>query len=466
MERTGAQLVEFVVSIILARLLVPEVFGKITMIMVFTSILSVFIDSGFGSALIQKKYADELDFSTVFWFNIAMCIIIYTVMFFGAPFISRFYKMSDLTAPIRVVSLTLIIGGIKNVQMSYVSRHLEFKRFFFATLGGTIGAAFIGIWLAYKGFGIWALVAQYVFNNAVDTLILWITVKWRPKFIFSFSRLKQMFSFGWKLLASSLLDTVFNKLRQMIIGKMYTPTSLAYYDKGNTFPNVIVANINSSINSVLFPVMSSAQDDPAEVKGMTRKAIMTSSFIMWPMMMGLSACAEPVVRILLTDKWLPCVPFLRIFCITYAFYPIHTANLNAIRAMGRSDVFLKLEIIKKIVSLVTLLSTMWFGVMVMAYSLLATTVIYQMINAWPNRKLLNYTYLQQIKDILPSLLLSVVMFVIVWFVQYFHLSPALTLLVQVPLGIFVYILGAKLFKMESYDYVLQTAKGLLKRGKV
>ena len=291
-------------------------------------------------------------------------------------------------------------------------------------------------------------------------------MKWRPQFIFSFSRLKQMFSFGWKLLASSLLDTVFNKLRQMIIGKMYTPTSLAYYDKGNTFPNVIVANINSSINSVLFPVMSSAQDDSAEVKGMTRKAIMTSSFIMWPMMMGLSACAEPVVRILLTDKWLPCVPFLRIFCITYAFYPIHTANLNAIRAMGRSDVFLKLEIIKKIVSLVTLLSTMWFGVMVMAYSLLATTVIYQMINAWPNRKLLNYTYLQQIKDILPSLLLSVVMFVIVWFVQYFHLSPALTLLVQVPLGIFVYILGAKLFKMESYDYVLQTAKGLLKRGKV
>ena len=464
LERVGAQSVEFIVSIVLARLLAPELFGMIAMMMVFISILSVFIDSGLGSALIQKKEADNLDFSTVFWFNLAMCIAIYGLMYIAAPGIAKFYKMADLIAPLRVISLTLIVSGVKNVQISYVSRTLQFKRFFFATLGGTIGAAVLGIWMAYKGYGIWALVAQSLFNNTVDTVILWITVKWRPKLMFSMQRLKELFSYGWKLLASALLDTVSNKLRDLIIGKMYTPANLAFYTKGNSFPNVIVTNINSSINSVLFPVMSSSQDDKEAVKYLTRKAIMVSSYFMWPMMLGLAACAEPIVRLLLTDKWLPCVPFLRIFCITYAFYPIHTANLNAIKAMGRSDLFLKLEIIKKVVSLAVLLITMWFGVMAMAYSLLATTVIYQMINAWPNRKLLGYTYEQQIKDILPSILLAAVMFGIVLSIQFVHLGVVSTLLIQIPLGIVSYIAGSKLFKLECYDYVLQTAKGFMKRG--
>ena len=465
LERVGAQGVEFVVSIVLARLLAPELFGMIAMMMVFISILSVFIDSGFGSALIQKKDADDLDFSTVFWFNLAMCMAIYALLFLAAPGIAKFYKMPGLIAPLRVIGLTLVVSGVKNVQMSYVSRTLQFKRFFFATLGGTLGAAVLGIWLAYRGYGIWALVAQSLFNNTVDTIILWITVKWRPKLMFSLERLKGLFSYGWKLLASALLDTVYTKLRDLIIGRMYTPASLAFYTKGNSFPNTITTNINSSINSVLFPVMSSAQDDTAVVRAMTRKAIVVSSFIMWPMMMGLAACAEPIVRLLLTDKWLPCVPFMRIFCITYAFYPIHTANLNAIKAMGRSDLFLKLEIIKKVVGMVLLLGTMWISVMAMAYSLLVSSVASQMINSWPNRKLLNYSYGQQIKDIFPSMALSGAMFFIVWSVQLLHLSVVPTLLIQIPLGAVIYIAGSKLFKLESYDYVLQTAKVFLKRGK-
>lgn len=462
LERVGAQGVEFVVSIVLARLLAPELFGMIAMMMVFISIMSVFIDSGLGSALIQKKEADDLDFSTVFWFNLVMCIAIYGLMFVATPGIAKFYKMPGLVAPLRVISLTLVVSGVKNVQMSYVSRTMQFKRFFFATLGGTIGAAVLGIWLAYKGYGIWALVVQSLFNNTVDTIILWITVRWRPKLVFSFHRLKALFSYGWKLLASALLDTMYNKLRDLIIGKIYTPASLAFYTKGNSFPNVIVTNINSSINSVLFPVMSLAQDDKEVVKNMTRKAITVSSYIMWPMMMGLAACAESLVKLLLTDKWLPCVPFLRIFCITYAFYPIHTANLNALKAMGRSDLFLRLEIWKKIVGMVLLLSTMWFGVMAMAYSLLISSVLCQIINSWPNRSLLGYSYGQQLKDIFPSLLLSAAMFFCVWSVQLLHLGVVPTLLVQIPLGALIYITGSRLLKLESYGYLLETAKGFLK----
>lgn len=458
-ERVGAEGVGLVVSIVLARLLEPSVYGTIALVTVFTSILQVFITSGLGNALIQKKDADDLDFSSVFWFNVTMCLVLYTVMFVAAPFIAQFYNMPDLTPVVRVLSLTLLISGVKNIQLAYVSRHMIFKRFFFATLGGTLGAAVIGIWMAYRGYGVWALVAQHVFNMAVDTAILWFTVKWHPKLMFSMQRLEGLFSYGWKLLVSSLLDTVYSKLRQLIIGKMYTSSDLAFYNKGNQFPHVFVININSSIDSVLLPTLSREQDSPMRVKAMTRRAIKTSTYIMAPMMIGLAVCAEPVVDLVLTAKWLPCVPYLRIFCVTYMFYPIHTANLNAIKAMGRSELFLKLEIIKKVVGLAVLLSTMWFGVMAMAYSLLFTSVTSQIINSWPNKKQLNYPYLEQLKDILPGILLALGMGVVVYSVQFLHLNDWLTLLIQVPLGAAIYVVGSRLFKLESYTYILGIAKG-------
>ncbi len=463
MERVGAQGVQFVVGIVLARLIAPEKFGELALIVVFTNILTVFINCGFGSALIQKKDADDLDFSSVFYFNITMCTILYFVMFFAAPYIAAFYKMPELIAPIRVISITLFISGVKNIQFAYVSKTMQFKRFFFATLGGTIGAAVLGIWMAYKGYGIWALIAQSLVNNTIDTVILWLTVKWRPKLMFSLERLKGMFSYGWKLLVSSLLETIYANIRDLIIGKLYTAKKLAFYNKGNNFPNIIINNVNSSLNSVLFPVMSEAQDSTDTVRMMTRRAITISSYIIWPTMMGLAACAEPLVRILLTDKWLPCVPFLRIFCVVYAFYPIHTANLNAIKAMGRSDLYLKLELVKKIVGLAIVLATMWLGVMAMAWGMLIDGFISQIINSWPNKKLLNYSYRQQITDILPSVLLSAAMFAIAYCVKMIGLNDWLTLLIQIPLGVLIYIGGSKLFKIESLDYVKATAKGFLKR---
>lgn len=460
-ERCGAQVVSFIVSVVLARILAPEDYGMIALVTVFTAILQVFVDSGLGTALIQKKDADDLDFSSVFFFNFAVCIILYLGLFIAAPFIACFYGNGDLTSVIRVIGLTIVVSGVKGIQQSYVSRNMMFKRFFFSTLGGTIFSAFLGIGMAYAGAGVWALVAQQLSNTMIDTLILWITVKWRPKLKFSWNRLKGLLNYGWKLLVSALLDTVYNNLRSLIIGKIYTSSDLAYYNQGDKFPNVIVTNINTSIDSVLLPTMSSVQDDRKRVKEMTRRAMKTSVYIMAPLMMGLAFCATPIVRLVLTDKWLPCVPFLQVFCITYMFWPVHTANLNAIKALGRSDLFLKLEIVKKIVGLIALFATMNISVKAMAYSLLVVSVLGQIINSWPNRKLLNYGYLEQLKDILPGIIIAVCMGACVCCVHFIGLSDVLTLCIQIPLGMVIYILLSKILKMESYQYLSGMLMGFI-----
>lgn len=427
-ERCGAQLITFVVSIVLARLLAPEDYGKIALITVFTTILQVFVDSGLGTALIQKKDSDDLDFSSVFYFNFIVCLVLYAGMFFVAPFIAKFYEDISLTPIVRVISLTIIISGVKGIQQSYVSKNMLFKKFFYSTLGGTIFSAILGIYLAYAGAGVWAIVAQQLSNTTIDTFILWITVKWRPKKLFSWKRLKKLLSFGWKILVSALLDTVYTNIRSLVIGKMYSSADLAFYNQGDKLPSVIVNNINTSIDSVLLPTLAKQQDDRERVKNMTRRAIKISTYIMAPLMMGLAFCATSVVDLVLTEKWLPCVPFLQIFCITYMFYPIHTANLNAIKAMGRSDLFLKLEIAKKIVGMILLLSTMWFGVMAMAYSLLVSMITSMIINSWPNRQLLNYSFKEQMIDIFPSVTLAVVMGIAISFINFFEFSSALLII--------------------------------------
>lgn len=460
-ERCGAQIVQFVVSIVLARILAPEAYGTIALITVFTTVFQVFVDSGLGNALIQKKDADDLDFSTVFYTNIVFCVILYTIIYFISPVIANFYNDTSLIILIRVLSITILISGIKNVQQAYVSKKLMFRKFFWATIGGTIVAAIVGITMALNGFGVWALIAQQLINLTIDTIILWITVKWRPKLQFSFKRLKGLFSYGWKLLVSAIIDTVYNNIRSLIIGKKYSSSDLAYYNKGKQFPNLIVNNVNTAIDSVLLPTMSNVQDNKEKVKNMTRKSIKVSVFIMAPLMMGLAFCSNNVVELLLTEKWLPAVPYLCIFCITYIFYPIHTANLNAIKAMGRSDLFLKLEILKKVVGIILLLVTMNISVMAMAYSLIISSFLSQIINSWPNKKLLNYSYIEQIKDIFPSILLSVIMGMIILVFNLLKISIILKLILQVITGGVIYILGAKLLKIESFDYLFDIVKNFI-----
>lgn len=458
LERCGAQIFTFLVTIVLARLLAPDVYGIIALVTVFTSILQVFVDCGMGNALIQKKDADDLDFSSVFFFNIGMCTVLYLLLFFCAPFIAIFYQNPELTSVIRVLGITLLIGGVKNVQQAYVSRKLQFKRFFFATLGGTIGAAVIGIVMAYMGFGIWALVTQNIFNATIDTVILWLTVKWRPKLQFSFVRLKGLLKYGWKLLASALLHTFYTNLRILIIGKLYTPADLAYYEKGQSFPTLIVSNINASIDSVLLPTMSGVQDNQETVKIITRRAIVTSSYLMWPMMIGLAVVAKPLVALLLTEKWISAVPFLQITCFALGLEPLQTANLNAIKALGRSDIYLKLEIVKKTISISILLLSMRYGVMAIALSGLVYTVIATMFNAAPNRKLLGYSYFEQVKDIMSPFALALLMGVAIYPISLIHMPMLLLLMIQVAAGATFYVGMSIVLKLEPFFYIINTIK--------
>lgn len=465
-ERIASQAVMVLVTIVLARLLSPSVFGIIALVMVFTTLMQVFIDSGLGSALIQKKNADDLDFSTVFFFNILVCFVLYLVMFFAAPMIASFYKMPDLVLVIRVLSLTLIISGVRNIQQAYVSRNLLFRKFFFATFGGTVAGTVIGIWMAYSNYGVWALVAQQLVTAAIGTIILWYVVAWRPKMIFSLQRLKSLFSYGWKLLLSALVDIGYRDLTSLIIGRLYTPADLAFYDRGRQFPNLIVNNLNTAIDSVLFPTMAAEQDNVERIRSMTRRAIKTATYLIMPIMMLLAVCAEPIVRLVLTEKWLPCVFFLRISCFTFAFWPIHTANLNAIKALGRSDLFLKLEFAKKIVGLIALSVTMYISVKAMALSFLATSILSQIINSWPNRKLLNYYYVDQVKDMLPQIGLSCVMGAVIYIIQFIHLDDWHTLLIQILVGAVVYMFTSWLLHIDSFEYVKSILKSYLVKKKI
>lgn len=457
-ERCGAQGIQFVVSIVLARLLSPGDYGIIGLITVFIALANVFISCGFGQALVQKKDADDIDYSSVFYFNIAAAIVLYFVMFFCAPSIARFYDNMLLVPVIRILSVTLIIGGINGVQQAYVQKTMQFKRFFWATLGGTIVSAFVGIAFAYSGLGVWALVAQQLTNQVIDTIILWITVRWRPVLRFSVNRMKRLFSYGWKLLGSSILDTAYNNMYSLIIGKVYTKADLGYYNRGKQFPMLIIENINSSINSVIFPVLASVQDEKQRLKEMMRRSMTISTFIIFPAMAGLAAVAKPLTLLLLTEKWLPAVPFIQFCCFTYAFWPVATANLQAIKAIGRSDVFLKLEIIKKIIGITALCLTVRHGLMVMMWARFVNAILSSVINAYPNKKLLNYSYFEQMRDMLPSMALSLAMCAAVLCFNFLSLSPVITMILQILSGACIYVLAAWLLKIETLEYFLSTVR--------
>ena len=454
LERCGAQGVTFVVSIILARLLDPKEYGTIALISVFTAIFSSFVLAGFPTALVQKKNADDIDISSVFYFNVLAGVIFYILFYVFSPYISSFYHDENLIPIIRVYSLTFIIGALKGVQSAYVFKHLLFKRFFWATLVGTICAAFVGVTMAYYGLGVWALIAQSLTNTTIDTIILWLTVKWHPKLIFSFQRLSILFNFGWKLLASGIIDRIYGKLSTLLIAKYYTRSDLAFVHKGYSFPSLVIENINGSINSVLFPSMSKLQDNHEELRDYTRLAMKTSTYLIMPMMALLAVCAESLVCILLTDKWLSSVFYLRIACFTYAFYPVATTNLCAIKALGRSDIFLKLEIMKKIIGLTIIFATIWISIKVFALSAIVSCIIQQLINAYPNRQLINYSCTQQLLDLFPHILLSIIMGIIVYSINILNIHQNIKLCIQIPFGIIIYLVLSYLFHLESFFYVV------------
>jgi len=468
LERFGSQAVTFVISIVLARIMDPYVFGMIALVVSIITILQVFVDGGLANALIQIKDADDIDFSTVFYFNIAVCLLLYVLLFFGAPVISSFYGMQELTAVVRVIGLTLVISGVKNVQQAYVSRNMLFKRFFFSTLIGTILAAVIGVGMALWGFGIWAIVAQLLISTTLDTLILWITVKWRPQKCFSLERLKTLFTYGVKILLSKLASAFYEQIRTLFIGKVYSSNQLAYYNRGLQFPAVIEANLVASVDSVLFPAMSSEQDNLSKVKNIARRSIKTSCYVMFPMMFGMAACAETLITVVLTDKWIPSAPFLKIFCIMYAFYPIITTSWNTMKSIGRSGAYLYLEIFRIFAGLVALIITIPKGALTIAIGYFAATLVSLIPIFIFNKKYIKYSHYEQISDFLFSAILSAVMWMIIWGIgRIVHFHGALLLFFQVLSGVASYLLLSVIIRNENYIYLKQLLNLLIsKRRKI
>lgn len=468
-ERISAQIVTTVVAIILARLLSPSDYGMIAIVTIFITIANVFVSDGFGSALIQKKDADNLDFSSVLSFNFFFSIALYLILFFTAPLISKFYGegFEILTPVLRILGLRVILSGINSVQQAYVAKKLIFRKFFLATMAGTVLSAVVGIWMAYAGYGVWALVAQYLVNTTVDTIVLGISLKWWPGIKISFQRLKKLLSYGWKILISKLFISLFEEGKALLIGKIWTEEDLAFYEKGKVFPALIVTNIDASISSVLFSKMSEIAENPVAVKEACRKSIRVGSYIMGPMMLGLAAVSTNFVEVILTDKWLPCAPLLLIFCVFYLFQPIHSANLQAIKAMGRSDLFLILEIVKKTIEAAALAISIFVfkSVLAIAISSAILAVLFVFVNALPNKKILNYSIWEQLKDMFPSLAIALVMACPVFLLNFVEINNILLLIIQIITGILLYWGLSVITKNKEYYFLLDWIKKIFTKKK-
>ena len=464
-ERISAQAVSFIVSIILARIIDPEHYGVITLVNVFINIANVFVSDSFGNALIQKKDADALDFSTVFYINLAVSLVLYALIFAAAPFIANFYKEPQASPVLRVLSVKLVLASLNSVQNAYISRSMKFRKFFFATLVGTVISAVVGIWMAYAGYGVWALVGQYLTNSLIDTIFLHFTCGWHPQLMFSKERAKGLAGFGSRLLVAALIQKLYENMRSLIIGKIFSAKDLSFYDRGKRFPALIVDNINTSISKTLFPALSMVQDNKERLLQMTRRSIRVSAYLLSPLLVGLAVCGKSFVSLILTDKWLGCVPFLQIISITYLFMPMHKANLQAIKAVGRSDIILRLEYIKKAFGIAAVLvaAFVFRSTIAIAWSFLVATLFNAVVNAWPNAKLLNYTIKEQFADLLPNFGAAAIMGGLVWCVQLFELKNWITLAIQIAVGVLSYLAISILFRMESFIYVKDAVKSLLKR---
>ena len=455
-ERVLAQGVSFMVSVILARILMPSDYGIVALILVFINIANVFVTSGFSTALVQNKDADRIDFSTNFYCSLAVSILVYLILFIAAPFIEKFYDMQGLALILRVFALRIPLSAYSAIQHAYVERHMIFKRYFFSTLGGTLISGVVGIIMAYKGFGAWALIAQYFTNTIVDILVLSITVPWHPEFVFSWKSAKSMMNYGWKILAADLSGTFFDQLRSLIVGKAYTSADLAFYNKGNQLPSLITTNISTSIMSVLFPAIANISDEKTRVKEMTRKAVKIMSFVMFPMLFGLAAVSGPLMNVLFT-------PFVQILSISSAISLIGGVSLQAIKAIGRSDIILKLEAYKKPVYVLLLIIGVRINVTAVAVTMLLYSIYGNIVNARPLKKEIDYTYREQLKDLSPAFLMSGVMGLLVYMVSYLKLNNVLLLFIQVLVGIALYLGIAMALKVDTLKYLQNFLKEKMKR---
>lgn len=440
-ERIIAQVVSLIVSIIIARLLDPSEYGVVSIVTVFFAFANVIISGGLNTALIQKKDADKEDYNSVFTVSMVAALLIYACLFVTAPWIAQIYGKEILVPIIRVLGLSLPIYALKSIVCAYVSATLQFKMFFFSTLGGTIVSAVIGVWLAVDGFGAWALVAQQLINTTIDTTILFINTKLRLSLRINIEKLKSLGAYGLRIMASSLLGVTFNQINPLFIGLKYSSADLSYYTKGRSLPETLSSSMTYTISSVLFPALSKYQDDKGRLLRYTRLYMKVASFVVFPVMLGFFAVSENFVRVFLTDKWVPAVYYIQVVCLTEMFSVVAVGNCETIKAMGRSDVFLKMEIAKKTSYFIILALFLFLTDTpeALAISLVICALIQIIVNSVPNIMLIGYTIRMQLADLLPNMLISIVMCIIVTFIGKLKMSSIALLILQITTGVLVYL---------------------------
>lgn len=467
-ERIMAQLVSLIVSIVLARLLDPENYAVISIVMIFITFCDAIVTGGFGNAIVQKKDADELDVNTMLCCSVATSILLYIIIFCAAPYIAFFYNMPIIRPILRVLGLRLLISGVNSIQRAWIQKRMLFKRFFISTSFGTIVSAVVGISMAYMGKGAWALVGQYLTNSFIDTAVLLITNDWKPRLQFSWKRAKEMLSYGWKVLVTTVVYTIEGDLRSLIIGKKFGSADLAYYDQGKKFPNLLVTNINTSISNVMFPVLSESQNDPTRLKQLCRRAVRIGIYLLSPLLIGLMGVADTFVIAILSEKWAPCIPFLRILTLVFLVRPFTTTCQQSILSVGRSDITLKIEIIVNAVAIGILFYSVFILESVLGIAigtLIAELVSMGMFMYYENR-IIRYSYKEQLQDLLPSLGLATVMGVIVYIVHFLPIYKGLALILQVVIGAAFYFAASYVLQFEPFVYLVGMLKEKLNNPKM
>ncbi|MDO4438877.1 MAG: lipopolysaccharide biosynthesis protein [Eubacteriales bacterium] len=465
-ENIGDQLITFVISMVLARLLGPDKYGTMTVMLMFVTIGNVMIQTGFQTALIQRKNIGKEELSSVFWMGLIVSSIIYSILFVCSPDIAVFFKDEAIKDMLRVLSLILFFGSVISIEYAIISRNMDFKLQCIATMLADLISGIAGIVLAYKNAGTWALIFQQLIKHVMLMLILMVSLRWLPDFYFSFSRIKGLFSYGWKVMVSGLIDTIYSNLYTPVISKMYTPSAVGLYGKANQFPQIIANAMAQTMQSVMLPAFSRLQDERRESARLLRNAIKLGSFIMFPLMFGLIAVSDPLINILLGSEWAESAALLRLCAIGYLVWHVHVANLQAINAVGRSDIYLRLEIIKKLLGVTVLVVSIPYGIESMLIFKAVYDIICTFINAWPNRKLQGYGPLRQWMDMLPELIASLIMFAFVYYLVPFALNitgfsyitescSVGLMLIQVISGVIIYILAALFMRLESAFAILK-----------
>jgi teichuronic acid exporter len=459
----ATQFTHAIVSIVLARMILPESYGVMAIVLIVIAFCGVFVDFGLGSALVQKKNPKQEDYSSVFYINIIISLIVYIGLFFLAPIIAKFYEKgyANLTEYIRIIGVTLILLGINSVQNAYVAKNLLFKKAFaISFLAGAV-SGITGIVLAYtlpQGERIWALIVQNVLSSVLVTAGMWFYIGWRPKLIFSKEAIKPLFDYGWKILLKGVLNLLSTDIRKLVIGKVYAPGDLAFYDRGRQYPLTIAKTVDNSISTVLFPVLSNAQDNVDTLKKRVRRTLQVCTYLTFPMLAGFAIVSQKFVVVLLTEAWIPAVPFLQIFCIAFLFRPLTGIQFRSLLALGRSDITLKCEVIRGIADAAVLAVTVWFGVLWIAVGVLFTVFIEFLLYYLPNKKLINYTLSELFYDVKFTLILTLIMSVVVLAVGLLPVEPWILLILQVVAGIIIYFTLSYLTKNRNFLYLSEIIK--------